>query len=231
MERRGRILKYVEMWREEGLSLQKGMNYCPRSDHSILLMSLRKDAPYRDRVEDSGLTLIYEGHDAPKNASTPYPKILDQPYNLPSGRLTENGKFLEAAQKGKKKESAPRRVRVYEKLRDGIWADNGEFALVDAWQESDGKRQVFKFKLVVGEQEMSDTRAQPPEIDRSRVIPSAVKQEVWLRDGGKCTLCDATDELHFDHVIPFSRGGSSLLAGNIQLLCARHNLRKRDKIE
>ncbi len=230
MERRGRILKYIEMCRKENLSLQKGMNYSPRSDHSILLMSLRKDAPYRDRVEDGGLTLIYEGHDAPKTTATPNPKLMDQPHRLPSGGLTENGKFFEAANKSKK-ESIARRVRVYEKLRDGIWADNGEFALVDAWQESDGKRQVFKFKLVVAEQEVSDSKAQPAEFNRTRIIPSAVKQEVWLRDGGKCTLCDATDELHFDHVIPFSKGGSSLLAVNIQLLCARHNLQKRDKIE
>jgi 5-methylcytosine-specific restriction endonuclease McrA len=39
------------------------------------------------------------------------------------------------------------------------------------------------------------------------------------------------DNLHFDHIIPFSKGGSSLVAVNIQLLCARHNLKKRDKIE
>jgi hypothetical protein len=39
------------------------------------------------------------------------------------------------------------------------------------------------------------------------------------------------DNLHFDHIIPYSKGGSSLLAENIQLLCARHNLGKKDKIE
>ena len=38
--------------------------------------------------------------------------------------------------------------------------------------------------------------------------------------------CGATDNLHFDHVLPFSKGRSSLLAENVQLLCARHNLQK-----
>ncbi|NGZ96803.1 MAG: hypothetical protein CV089_11890 [Nitrospira sp. WS110] len=51
------------------------------------------------------------------------------------------------------------------------------------------------------------------------------------RDGGKCCVCDAMDELHFDHILPFSKGGTSLTAENIQLLCARHNLQKRASIE
>lgn len=109
--------------------LQKGMNYCPLMDRSILLMSLRRGAPYRDWVEDGGLTSIYEGHDAPRNEANQNPKTRDQPGALPSGRLTENGKFFAAAQRYKGG-GASRPVRVYEKLRDGIWADNGDFALV-----------------------------------------------------------------------------------------------------
>jgi 5-methylcytosine-specific restriction endonuclease McrA len=37
-------------------------------------------------------------------------------------------------------------------------------------------------------------------------------------------------DLHFDHDIPFSKGGSSLTAANVRLLCAKHNLEKSDKI-
>jgi hypothetical protein len=33
-----------------------------------------------------------------------------------------------------------------------------------------------------------------------------------------------------DHDIPFSKGGSSLTAANVRLLCAKHNLEKSDKI-
>jgi 5-methylcytosine-specific restriction endonuclease McrA len=58
-----------------------------------------------------------------------------------------------------------------------------------------------------------------------------VKLEVWKRDKGKCIQCGSTDNLHFDHILPFSKGGTSLTAENIQLLCARHNLQKRDKIQ
>ncbi len=66
---------------------------------------------------------------------------------------------------------------------------------------------------------------------RRRIVPTEVKLEVWKRDQGKCAVCGAEDELHFDHIIPYSRGGTSLHADNIQILCARHNIAKRDKIE
>jgi 5-methylcytosine-specific restriction endonuclease McrA len=98
------------------------------------------------------------------------------------------------------------------------------------WQESSGGRRVFKFRL-----EMAGSgglpRMEVASLDRNRVIPTHVKLEVWKRDRGKCVICGSKDNLHFDHIIPYSRGGSSLDPENIQLLCARHNIAKRDKIE
>jgi hypothetical protein len=121
---------------------------------------------------------------------------------------------------------------VYEKIRAGIWSYNGLFELVDSWQERDGHRQVFKFKLRALDDDDStgDMQREAPGQHR-RLIPTAVKMEVWKRDGGKCAICGATKDLHFDHIIPYSKGGSSMTADNVQLLCARHNLEKRDKIE
>ena len=66
---------------------------------------------------------------------------------------------------------------------------------------------------------------------RTRIIPSSVKKEVWERDNGKCVICGATDEIHFDHDLPYSKGGTSITADNVKILCARHNLQKSDKIE
>ena len=37
--------------------------------------------------------------------------------------------------------------------------------------------------------------------------------------------------LHFDHIIPYSKGGASKNPANIQILCGRHNLAKGDNIE
>jgi len=62
-----------------------------------------------------------------------------------------------------------------------------------------------------------------------RTIPTNVKKQVWTRDGGKCVQCGSIKKLHYDHIIPFSKGGSNTVE-NIQLLCQHCNLSKRDKI-
>jgi hypothetical protein len=194
-------------------------------------MSVRPNAPYSDRFQDDGTILIYEGHDASRTEAAPNPKTVDQPAVTPSGSRTQNGKFFEAAENYKRGLSGPQSVRVYEKIHQGIWSYNGLFNLVDAWSERDKGRSVFKFKLVAvadDERSMDLPRQQPAEI--RRLIPTEVKIEVWRRDNGRCVQCGATDELHFDHVLPYSKGGTSLTPANVQLLCARHNLLKGAKI-
>jgi len=218
------------MCRREGTSLQAGMNFGLGGNHSVILMSLRRNAPYSDRLEDGGTTLIYEGHDQPKGVSCPNPKVVDQLDRYPSGSLTQNGKFSAAAAAFKGKEHGPERVRVYEKILTGIWSYNGVFHLVDSWRERDALRTVFKFRLIAVEGDEDFEVPPQPSIQRRRVIPTAVKLAVWKRDEGKCTRCGATDELHFDHDLPWSKGGASITAENVQLLCARHNLEKHDQI-
>lgn len=231
MIRRGDIISYLDMCREEGVSLQRGMNFRMRDGISVILMSLRSNAPYADRVEDDGRILLYEGHDVPRRAGGPDPKSVDQSECNPSGTLTQNGLFYHAARKYRQSGGSPERVRVYEKIRDGIWAYNGVFELADAWREPNNGRQVFKFKLQLLPDEWAADHTSSDDIDHDRIIPTWVKLEVWKRDKGRCVLCMSTDNLHFDHIIPYSKGGSSLIPENIQLLCARHNLLKRDRIE
>ena len=78
------VISYIEMCRREGRSLQAGMNFGLGGNHYVILMSLRANAPYRDRLEDSGTILIYEGHDQPKGAPLENPKVVDQPDHSPS---------------------------------------------------------------------------------------------------------------------------------------------------
>jgi hypothetical protein len=224
------IISYLEMCRREGVSLQRGMNFGLGGNHSVILMSLRPGAPYDDRLEDEGSSLIYEGHDAPRYQDGPDPKSVDQPEFTESGRPTQNGLFHRAAQEFVSHRRAPERVRVYEKIRQGIWSYNGVFHLIDSWQERSSGRMVFKFRLFAVEGEEDFDRPADPEPARRRVIPTRVKLEVWKRDSAKCVVCGATDELHFDHVVPVAKGGTSMVADNIQLLCARHNIEKRDRI-
>lgn len=67
------------------------MNFGRGGDYSVILMSVRPNAPYRDRIEDDGETLIYEGHDVPRGDTAPDPKSIDQPERTPAGTLTRLG--------------------------------------------------------------------------------------------------------------------------------------------
>jgi SAD/SRA domain/HNH endonuclease len=224
------IISYIEMCNREDLSLQRGMNFNATKSHSVVLSSHRPGAPYDDVLEEDGTVLIYEGHDEPKTKEIPYPKQVDQPLSTRSGRLTQNGYFHDAAQAYVRSEAPPARVRVYEKIKDGIWSYNGLFNLVDSWTETNGNRRVFKFKLhsIPDETSLPSTERLP--IEQRRVIPSLVKLAVWKRDGGACIQCGSKQNLHFDHILPYSKGGTSVTEENIQLLCMKHNIQKGAKL-
>lgn len=222
------IINYADLVQAERGTLQKGMNYRFGKTYSVFLMSLRKGAPYADELDPKTGFLIYEGHDEPKTAACPVPKNVDQPLLTPKGSWTENGKFFRAAKdftSGLVKE--PELIKVYEKITRGIWCYKGFFELVGARIAPSGNRKVFKFELRPVKKKIFGSRVVLPV---NRLIPSHVKQEVWKRDHGRCVQCGEMENLHFDHDIPFSKGGSSLTAANVRLLCAKHNLQKSDKI-
>ena len=225
----GEILSHTEMCAREGKNLQVGMHFKIAPTHSVMLMSTRKGAPYADEVLDDGRVLVYEGHDLPRSDAVPDPKLVDQPLFSAKGTITQNGRFYQAGEKARNGEAEAELVRVYEKIRPGIWVYNGLFRLIDAWQQASEGRLVCKYRLEAEDDELQEN-ASAAEVEHTRVIPSEVKRTVWSRDRGRCVICGSGENLHFDHIIPYSRGGSSLTAENIQLLCAKHNLEKRDRI-
>jgi len=111
--KRGDVISYLDMCKQEKTSLQRGMNFELGKNYSVFLMSVRTGAPYADRIEEGGQVLIYEGHDSPKARGGPDPKTLDQPMIGPNGRLTQNGLFFKAAQEYRKGNREPGLVRVY----------------------------------------------------------------------------------------------------------------------
>jgi hypothetical protein len=222
------IISYLELSMRERQQLQKGMNYRKDGRLSVFLMSSRHNAPYKDKWDSEKQVLIYEGHDDTGDTD----KKLDQPmHRATTGRLSDNGKFYAEAMSYKEgKRASPFQIQVYEKLDVGVWFDKGVFDLVDAEWEQEPQRKVFKFYLHPTDKVRSlidDVQ----EYKHERMIPTSVKVEVWKRDKGQCTTCGATTGLHYDHILPFSRGGRSDDARNIQILCARHNLQKSDKIQ
>lgn len=227
------ILSYREMCDAEKVqTLQRGMNFKMNPRYSVILMSQRTNAPYKDKVHDDGITIEYEGHDVLKTSRDIHynPKDQDQEAKLPSGRLTQNGHFKESVDAYKLGKADAEVIKVYEKIFDGVWSLKGYFDLIDYKVVHDGKRNVFRFILRLSHKEEND-RAHHDVEEHTRLIPSDVKREVWKRDRGLCVICGNSKNLHFDHDLPYSKGGTSLSAKNVKLLCMKHNLEKSAKIQ
>jgi hypothetical protein len=204
------------------------MNFREAPELPIFLMSQRRNAPYEDSMSHDGTELIYEGHDIPRTRGID-PKAVDQPRFTLSGRPTPNGKFADAVDRS----TAFPVVRVYEKLMAGVWSDKGLFDIVRYEFVPAGKRKVFKFhlRLCPDQSDSSLPTAMAADRPMSRMIPGRVKQDVFKRDNGQCVICGAKDQLHFDHDLPYSKGGTSFTTVNVRILCARHNLSKGARIE
>lgn len=87
------------------------------------------------------------------------------------------------------------------------------------------KQELEKIAL----QELMDEGEIFPEANKRPPIPKEVVDAVWRRDGGRCVYCGSTENLHLDHIIPFSKGGDTSVE-NLQLLCQKCNLQKSNKI-
>src|SRR3990167_8772622 len=97
MKIRDDILSYREMCDTENVqTLQRGMNFRLNPKYSVILMSQRTNAPYKDKIYSDNITIEYEGHNKPKKSYEQNPKSEDQPEKLPSGKLTQNGLFIKS---------------------------------------------------------------------------------------------------------------------------------------
>lgn len=77
---------------------------------------------------------------------------------------------------------------------------------------------------------IDENRVAPPKVDGGRrPIPMAVRIRILRKHGFKCVRCPAEENLHIDHIMPLSKGGTDDET-NLQVLCVRCNLRKGDRI-
>ena len=89
--------------------------------------------------------------------------------------------------------------------------------------------EVKKIKKIETAKNIIEGTGESKSEERSRRISQEVKDRVWNRDNGKCVECGSNENLEFDHIIPFSKGGANTYR-NLQLLCEHCNRSKSDKI-
>lgn len=71
---------------------------------------------------------------------------------------------------------------------------------------------------------------EPTPVARRKAFGTATRNQITLRDGARCARCLRTDDLHIDHVVPLSRGGSNDI-NNLRFLCRACNLHKGSRLD
>jgi len=122
--------------------------------------------------------------------------------------------------------------RQYWWFEDKFYWDNERFSSQDVKallvKRERSKRQTLEHARSVMALE-SATGVQGVAGHRRDGIPEDVRRFVFRRDAGACQECGSNELLQFDHIIPVTLGGSSE-PENLQLLCARCNREKSDRI-
>jgi len=60
---------------------------------------------------------------------------------------------------------------------------------------------------------------EPPPLREAEEVSPIVRFAVWCRDRGRCVDCRATEDLEYQQIVPFSKGGLRWIA-NVELRCA-----------
>ena len=224
-----KLFTRTEVHKREGKTIYN-MHFGHGEPYSVVLMSVQPDAPYDDVKAQNGI-IIYQGHDNAEVEKSRR-KLVDQTLTF-YGDPNPNSHFFNEARRYETGEiTIPRAVKVYEKFGTSYWAERGFYALTKVTFESDDKRKAFYFTLEPGFKFHELTGHTVPR-EHTREIPVEVKRYVFWRDSGRCANkdCLSGENIQFDHIIPFSQGGTSLSADNIQLLCYDCNQKKGTKIE
>ena len=123
----------------------------------------------------------------------------------------------------KKEEQERKQKQLEESKRKAEEAEKA--AIAAKLKEKQRKRDLEK--LVA--QELIDSGELFGEQAKRPPIPREVVDAIYRRDGGRCVYCGSTENLQLDHIIPFSKGGSTAIE-NLQLLCQKCNLEKSNHI-
>lgn len=90
----------------------------------------------------------------------------------------------------------------------------------------ENQRNPFIYNTARPIEQPKPTRKPSP---NTRIIPPELRKRIFERDKHKCRYCGKQADC-IDHVIPWSRGGSSLKPGNLVAACNRCNSRFHNKL-
>ena len=115
------------------------------------------------------------------------------------------------------------RARQHWLLGDRFWWDDEDLAPRDVLALVHQRDLRRERRLASAHADLA-AQAEAPR-RRREPVPRAVREAVFVRDGGACVTCGARFDLQYDHVLPVARGGATTVE-NLQVLCAPCNRAK-----
>jgi nitrate reductase cytochrome c-type subunit len=105
---------------------------------------------------------------------------------------------------------------------ESLKKEKEELMELEAWEkERRTKEKIIRLRKMRENVEAGDYI---PDTSREHV-PRDIASYVMSRDKGRCLSCGSQENLHFDHIIPVSKGGATT-AENLQILCMDCNIKK-----
>ncbi len=74
-------------------------------------------------------------------------------------------------------------------------------------------------------------RHRPPQRPSDAKIPAWMREDIIMRDGYVCGICGVEvdhDDVHIDHIVPYSRGGKTVMS-NLRVTHAKCNTRRGNR--
>ena len=119
---------------------------------------------------------------------------------------------------------------------EGIHPSRVRRADLKRWRLDAGIIQLFNGSMIQLREFASTGYPDAPKPDKikderkaRKALTNEIMSAVWARDEVMCVECGSTDDLQFDHMVPYSKGGSSTVE-NLRILCQPCNSSRGNKI-
>jgi len=198
--------------REVGQETITASIYTDRGKHGVNTM-LRKFGSWNDALREAGLLLNNRlnipDEELFENLADVWQHLGRQPYGREMKKVAGHSKFS---------------LGTYEK-RFGSW-NNALVSFIE-FIEGDSSNEIPPKKFEEKEASKQSPRKTP------RKINWRLRAAILIRDNCICKMCGTSPAknpdvtLHIDHIIPYSKGGETLLE-NLRTLCSQCNIGKSD---
>jgi hypothetical protein len=161
------------------------------------------------------------------------PRMFTGRWALQSGQKVHPGRWNDAQVEAWRDQQRQDPVCLRREGRRSLWWFRGRFYWDDDGHSAEDVKALALERARRDERKLKSARSlmkgEESGLTRRLPISPEMMRAVIERDGRRCVLCGATENIQFDHILPIALGGATS-AENLQILCADCNHAKSDAL-